>query len=731
MPELADRISAHLKDIATLLLGPPNLRLSNASDVRWGSKGSMVVRPKEGVWYNHEEEIGGGVLDLIKREAGLQGREAIEWMRSKGFDVPDDRHPAAPSSAPPPPQQRFAPENSPDFKQTATYDYVDEKGTLIYQVVRLESGGLGRDGKREKTFRQRRPDPSDRSGWTWKVAGVKPLPYRLPELLRAVRDGEIVFVVEGEKAVEALRLRGAVATCNSGGAGKFPDDLLPYFKGAEVIILADNDPPATKPDGSPKLHPGGEPMRPGQDHARDVARRLRAVAEKVTVLEFPDLPPKGDAVEYFEAGGSLQDLYLRAEKPEPEVVRPFLSRFNALKWEDLDKPGPEHEYLIDDFLTVGEKCVIGGPSRSGKSFLAIHAAMSIARGVDFFGRPAQKGLVVYQAGEGARGIKKRLRAYRSHHNVPPTEKVPFVLLQSQVDLWRPDGDTGPLIEEIAHIAKAYPDPLRLVVIDTLATATGGADENSGRDMGAVMQNISKINNQTGASVLLVHHMNAQGGKLRGHTSIYANVDQVILVRNNEDTKVRTVVLDKQKDDEDGIRFQFELLGVEVGERPDGRSLTSCVVVDVGEKAKAISAKAAKGFSLRPTEEPVFRALLAALNDYGQQAPSELRLPLGTRVVSARYWKEALMKSSMLGVGDETGDEAAVTKRNEAIRKQIERAGESLLKFRVLGREAPWVWWTGRAVAGFPETFSRVPSVDPEANPSAPHPALPDDVEDFL
>jgi hypothetical protein len=721
MSEAADKFSAHLKDIATLLLGEPNKRLSSADSLRWGSKGSMHARLKEGVWFNHEAGEGGGVLDLIAQVTGLHGPQAVQWMRDKGFDIPDDRTRQKPAAPP----ARFNPDAQADFRQTAAYDYVDETGRLSYQVVRLETGAVGKDGKPEKTFRQRRPDPGDRSGWTWKLDGVKPLPYRLPDLLRAVDAGEIIFVVEGEKAAEALRLRGAVATCNSGGAGKFPDDLLPYFKGAEVIVLADNDPQAKKPDGTPKTHANGDPVRPGQDHARDVARRLRAVADKVTVLEFPDLPPKGDVVEYFDAGGKLEDLYRRADKPEPEAARPFLSRFKALRWEDLDKPGPEHEYLIDDFLTAGEKCVIGGPSRSGKSFLTIHAAMSIARGVDFFGRTAQPGLVVYQAGEGVRGIKKRLRAYRKHNAVPADEKVPFVLLQSQVDLWRPDGDTGPLIEEITEIAKAYPVPLRLVVIDTLATATGGADENSGRDMGAVMQNISRINSTTGASVLLVHHMNAQGAKLRGHTSIYANVDQVILCTVDEVTKVRTVILDKQKDDEDGLSFKFELLPVEVGVHETGRSITSCVVVDVGDKAKAMSARAAEGFRLKPTEEPVFRALLAAIEDQGQQAPSDLKLPLGTRVVQARHWKEALLRSSMTGIGDEAGDEAAVTKRNEAIRKQIERAGEVMLKFRVIGRSAPYVWWTGRAVAGFPETFSRVKADKGE------NPPLPPDAEDFL
>jgi putative DNA primase/helicase len=109
----------------------------------------------------------------------------------------------------------------------ANYEYRDESGALLYEVLRYEP----------KAFCQRRPD--GHGGWTWKK-GKRQVLYRLPEVLEA----PIVFVVEGEKDVETLRSRGFVATTNAGGAAA---PWLPAYTealgGREVILIPDNDPP--------------------------------------------------------------------------------------------------------------------------------------------------------------------------------------------------------------------------------------------------------------------------------------------------------------------------------------------------------------------------------------------------------------------------------------------------------------------------------------------------------
>jgi len=91
----------------------------------------------------------------------------------------------------------------------ATYDYADERGTLLFQVCRMWP----------KDFRQRQPDGN--GAWTWNTKGVRRVLYRLPETLAAVQRAETVYVVEGEKDVAALVANGFAATCNAGGAGKW------------------------------------------------------------------------------------------------------------------------------------------------------------------------------------------------------------------------------------------------------------------------------------------------------------------------------------------------------------------------------------------------------------------------------------------------------------------------------------------------------------------------------
>src|SRR5437899_8458002 len=94
----------------------------------------------------------------------------------------------------------------------AMYDYTDEKGALLYQVVRFAP----------KNFRQRRPDGL--GGWTWNLNGTRRVLYHLPQLRAAIAAGKRVFIVEGEKDVAAVERAGYAATCNSGGAGKWRRD---------------------------------------------------------------------------------------------------------------------------------------------------------------------------------------------------------------------------------------------------------------------------------------------------------------------------------------------------------------------------------------------------------------------------------------------------------------------------------------------------------------------------
>ena len=135
-------------------------------------------------------------------------------------------------------------------------------------------------------FSQRRPNGT--GGWIHDLIGVRRVPYRLPELIRAATEQRI-WVTEGEADCERLRSLGAIATTNSGGAGKWADDFAEYFHKRPVIILPDND-------------------APGKAHAFQVAQSLSRVAASVRVLKLPGLVAKGDVSDWIDAGGTLVAL---------------------------------------------------------------------------------------------------------------------------------------------------------------------------------------------------------------------------------------------------------------------------------------------------------------------------------------------------------------------------------------------------------------------------------------
>lgn len=263
---MATDYGVYAKQIAVSLLGEAPQR--KGKDWRYGTHGSLAIDIESGQWYDHENETGGGPLDLIMREAGRSTlKAAISWLEEQGIK---------PKDAPEAPKQRS--------QITETYDYVDEQGELRYQVCRMEP----------KSFRQR--VPKDEGGWSWSVKGVEALPYRLPDM--RAKPQATVLVVEGEKDADALTALGLVATCNSGGAGKWPDAMNRHFSGRRVVILPDND-------------------NAGQKHADLVAGKLHGIAGSVRVLTLPGLPDKGDVSDWLATGKTRADV-VAACKSAPE-----------------------------------------------------------------------------------------------------------------------------------------------------------------------------------------------------------------------------------------------------------------------------------------------------------------------------------------------------------------------------------------------------------------------------
>ena len=156
-----------------------------------------------------------------------------------------------------------------------TYDYRDEQGTLLFQVVRRQPKG----------FFQRRPD--GQGGWHNALGDTRRVLYRLPELLKD--PGATVWIVEGEKDAERLAGLGLVATTNPGGAGKWRDEYAESLRDRDVVVIPDCD-------------------EPGRRHAQQIAADIQRTARRVRLFELPDLPHKGDVSDWLNRGHNRREL---------------------------------------------------------------------------------------------------------------------------------------------------------------------------------------------------------------------------------------------------------------------------------------------------------------------------------------------------------------------------------------------------------------------------------------
>jgi len=169
-----------------------------------------------------------------------------------------------------------------------TYDYTDEKGLLLFQVVRYQP----------KSFRQRRPGGD--GNWIWNLKGVRRVLYRLPKVIAAVQAKRTIYLCEGEKDVHTLENLGLDATTNPMGAKKWSEEYSKSLAGADVVFVGDND-------------------TVGEGYAREVCRCLQKHARTVRAVHLPKAL-NGDVVkdvsDWVAAGGTREGLEGMAETAE-------------------------------------------------------------------------------------------------------------------------------------------------------------------------------------------------------------------------------------------------------------------------------------------------------------------------------------------------------------------------------------------------------------------------------
>lgn len=266
----------------------------------------------------------------------------------------------------------------------------------------------------------------------------------------------------------------------------------------------------------------------------------------------------------------LAELLEAASEPAPPPL-PLSVAFA----DELPEAFTPPDELVEGVLTAGDGSVLYGDSNSGKTFFVIDMAAAVARGAQWMGRNTEPGLVVYLAAESPASVRSRLQAYQKHHGV----RVPnFAIVQSPIDLFDGDADTEAVIAVVRQLERQRGQKVRLIVGDTLARLSAGANENAGQDMGLVVRRFDRIRTACNAHFLLIHHSGkAAANGARGWSGIRAAVDTEIEVTDSP--AGRCAEITKQRDlSTKGERIGFRLEPVTLGLTKWGAAATSCVVV---------------------------------------------------------------------------------------------------------------------------------------------------------
>ena len=254
------------------------------------------------------------------------------------------------------------------------------------------------------------------------------------------------------------------------------------------------------------------------------AQRLRALQKDRTL--------------YLTAGSEARD----GEPSALEQARGRLVVGDAI----LDLPTPVA--LVGNALQQDSTAVLFGRGGVGKTYIATDIALHVARGDWWHGRAVAQGPVLYVIAEGAHVLPGRLRAWLRHHQLNTIG--PITWYPHAVNLLHRD-EVGVLIEIARELAPV------LVVIDTLARCMVGGDENSAKDMGLVVDSLTRLQRATTACVLSLHHSGKdETAGARGSSALYGAIDTEIEVRGDPDNLA--VTIRKQRNGPDGPLGRFHL-----------------------------------------------------------------------------------------------------------------------------------------------------------------------------
>jgi hypothetical protein len=297
-------------------------------------------------------------------------------------------------------------------------------------------------------------------------------------------------------------------------------------------------------------------------------------------------------------------------------------------------------WLIKAFLEENCLSAIIADPESFKTFLVLSMAFAIATGTDWFGHKTQQRPVLYIAGEGHRGLSRRIKALFLHHNFKP-QGVPISVSRSAGMVL---DDIGAIIDAAMPIFQQSQNP-PLVIVDTLSRNFGSGDESKTPDMVKFVSNLDMLRQSLGnCTVLVVHHSGiADKSRGRGSTAFKAALDFEYILKRSGAGQDTTVTLEpsKTKDHDRPAAMTFRPVTVGLGEvDEEGEQITS-VVLELTENT---------GGTSKPT--------LSAPQRVALQGLQRLYSDNGGQPVPVKEWRQAAYTDGVSPTGTQKAKQAA-------------------------------------------------------------------------
>src|SRR6516165_10496540 len=397
-------------------LARPDIRLNGKVEragpcPKCGGDDRFAINIKKQLFNCRNCKTGGDVIDFVQWLDGVEFLEACTTLAGPPPEINGKDTTAA----------------APREILIDKYIYRDESGAVLFAVGRYEyqypdGSFVLKNGKHKKEFRQKRPDPDRPGKWIDNVKDVRIVPYRLPDLIEAIANDYSVAIVEGEAKADLLWSGNIPATCNAMGAGKWKSEHSEFLRGADVVILPDND-------------------DAGLNHADVVGQSLQGIAKSVRVLELSGLGPKGDIIDWAKQGGTVEQLYdlserqskpwtPRAKAPELETKDagddtenpPPLPFINMSTWDY--EPVPDPQWAVPDRIPLEQTALFSGEGGYGNSTILEHLCAAHALGRDWLGSLPEPGPAIFlEAEDGEKPIHRRLASISRLYGVTFQEMI--------------------------------------------------------------------------------------------------------------------------------------------------------------------------------------------------------------------------------------------------------------------------------------------------------------------